>query len=192
MDSDKHIRQFGKELGNLKKKYIGQNGVDGEIPNYIPLSELEKFWTRPKIVQVLRASPRPRMQSHETITKHFLRVFSLLVYIGCVNFLDSFVEGELRDKKFPIEKIPPSWGESPPFHTLFNHVKESQWIFFPLTLDPHGLYNQTLSPRQILPIYEEKVIRKGDSATVCKIRTSEECTRLDKVPGYETPCRSSS
>ncbi|KAH6997700.1 hypothetical protein BKA56DRAFT_6429 [Ilyonectria sp. MPI-CAGE-AT-0026] len=180
MDSDLQIRQFGGELGNLKKQYSGRNGVDGGVPNYIPLSELRKFWTTTKIVKVLRAS-RPRMQDEAVITKYFLRVFSLLVYIECVDFLNYFVEDELPDKKFPIEEFPTSWADTPPLRRLLEQVQESQWIFFPLIFDPHRLYNQVLSPHQILPIYEEQEIRKGESATVSKIHTSKECTRLDKT-----------
>ncbi|KAF7544091.1 hypothetical protein G7Z17_g10225 [Cylindrodendrum hubeiense] len=181
MDTRKEVRQIGGEVGRLKEKYTGRDGIEGERPNYIPLSELERFWTPSRLSTIMGAYPNPPVQDPATITKRFLRVFSLLIYTGNVSFLEDFVEAKLEDNKFPIDKAPSSWPDTRPYHKLFNQVNESQWMFFPLTIEPNGLYNQTLSARQILPIDEKEEIKTGVSVSVCKIRTRKECTRFNET-----------
>lgn len=174
--------ELGTRLGELKKQYIGRNGVDGDTPKeFIPRSVLERELTPQKIDAILTAGNQAPLQQATVIAEHFLRVFALLVYIDKVAHLDDFIENNLRDHSFPLDETRPALPDNYVSRKLLKAVYESQWIFFPVTFDQTGLYHQTISPHHILPISHETVIKKGNAVTVSKIETSQECTAFDHV-----------
>ncbi|KAM5348638.1 hypothetical protein ACJ41O_008462 [Fusarium nematophilum] len=163
------VQHAAEQLGELKSRYCGRNGTTGQVAHYIPRFEPEEFWRSHNIQAILRNQGVPLICHPDTITKHFLGIFSLLVYTEQVPYLEKFVENNVLDSSFPLQVQPPSWSDTPSNHKLFNALKESQWIFFPVTFDQNGLYNQVLSPQHILPISNEEPIREGDAVQVYKI-----------------------
>ncbi|UPK94466.1 hypothetical protein LCI18_005401 [Fusarium solani-melongenae] len=166
-----------EQLGHLKLEFYGQDATGRERPHYIPRYRLEAFWKAHNINAILRAYSVNK--SKDVIFQSFLCTFSLLVYINKVEFLGWLVERNIKDATFPLEARPSSWPDTPPHLELFEAITKSQWIFFPVTFEQHGLYNQVFSPRHIFPICTEELIKAGDTIQVHKIKTNPSCAGSD-------------
>lgn len=169
----------GEQLGRLKLQFNGQDGTGCERPHYIPRHCLEEFWEAHSISAILRACSINKSQN--VIFQSFLCTFSLLVYINKVDFLGWLVERNLKDATFPLESRPSFWPDTPSYDKLFEAITEWQWIFFPVTLEQHELYNQVFSPQYIFPICTEELIKAGDTIQVHKIETNPSCAGSDPV-----------
>ncbi|KAL2680434.1 hypothetical protein Neosp_008035 [[Neocosmospora] mangrovei] len=164
---------LGEQLGHLKLQFRGQDGTGRERPHYIPRYQLEAFWEAHNINAILRAYSVNK--SKVVIFQSFLCTFSLLVYVNKVDYLGWLVERDIKDATFPLETRPPSWPDTPPHLELFEAITKSQWIFFPVTFEQYGLYNQLFSPQHIFPICTEELIKAGDIIQVHKIETNPSC-----------------
>ncbi|KAJ4183440.1 hypothetical protein NW759_017083 [Fusarium solani] len=167
----------GEQLGRLKLQFHGQDGTGCERSHYIPRHCLEEFWEAHSISAILRTCSINKSQN--AIFQSFLCTFSLLVYINKVDFLGWLVERDLKDATFPLESRPPFWPDAPLYDKLFEAITEWQWIFFPVTLEQHELYNQVFSPQYIFPICTEELIKAGDTIQVHKIETNPSCAGSD-------------
>jgi hypothetical protein len=158
-------------LADLLTNYTGRHALDSAPQPYIPRKVLVTFWTDDKINQAfgeLRGR-RPPLLEPNTIRRKFIRLFSLLIYIGRLSHLRRFTQYRLVDENFPIRSYPSDWRDHPGLRQLYEQVEEHQWKFFPLIFDQVELYDQTLSPKHIIPINTEEEIRAGADATVYKI-----------------------
>ncbi|KAJ4227921.1 hypothetical protein NW759_004011 [Fusarium solani] len=167
----------GEQLGRLKLQFNGQDGTGCGRSHYIPRHCLEEFWEAHSISAILRACSINKSQN--VIFQSFLCTFSLLVYINKVDFLGWLVERNLKDATFPLESRPSFWPDTPSYDKLFEAITEWQWIFFPVTLEQHELYNQVFSPQYIFPICTEELIKAGDTIQVHKIETNPSCAGSD-------------
>lgn len=177
--SPRIVPERGEQLEHLKLQFHGRDGTGSEISHYIPHDSLEAFWEAHSIDAILRAYSVDKSQ--HVIFHHFLRIFSLLVYIDKVDRLGWLVEHGAKDATFPLETYPPTWPNTPPCTKLFEDITESQWIFFPVTFGQNELYNQVFSPRHIFPIYKEELMQSGDTVKLHKIETNPSCAGCDPV-----------
>ncbi|KAI8715915.1 Protein kinase domain-containing protein [Fusarium sp. LHS14.1] len=161
---------LSEQLGRLKLH--GRDGT-GRESSYIPRQSLEAFWEACNINATLRAYAVNKPK--DVIFQSFLCTFSLLVYINKVDYLGWLVERNIKDATFPLETRPRSWPDDPPYLELFEAITKSQWIFFPVTFEQYGLYNQIFCPQHIFPICTEELIKAGDIIQVHKIETNPSC-----------------
>ena len=178
------LEETAEGIGLLGAQYSGRNGRGEENLNFIPRSKLQNYLPAERIHEILRVSGNlVSLKRAEYIAEHYLQVFALLVYIGHVGHLDRLTQNNFYDHFFPLEpeELPPSWPTGGLFEEFTDKALKSQWMFFPVTFDPDSLYNPTIGPRHILPIYKEDIIARGNAVTVSKIMVHKECTAPNQV-----------
>jgi hypothetical protein len=165
--------------------YINRNlevgyATDGREANYVPPSKLREYWTRARIEQVLRE--HGLVLNAQAIRSDYLRIFSILVYIGAVVCLtDVFTEHERTDSKFPEERCP--WSAAPPaYASLWPAFDEHQWKFFPLELRQRGLLGTVVAKKRILPWKRTILRQRTTTSTVYKIEIHPSCNQLLEDP----------
>ncbi|MDI1492535.1 MAG: hypothetical protein OHK93_003749 [Ramalina farinacea] len=144
---------------------------------YIPMSVLRREFTKPKIKRLLDAvfarSDRAAPDA-ETIIKHYLRPFLILVHIGRGSQILRFVKQDnLKDDCLPFQTLPHGLPESTDwFHTFC----EKQWQFYPVPFS----YNmdRDLSTRHILPLKYIRTLGGGGSAITYQVRIDTEYNGL--------------
>lgn len=159
--------------------YVSSNlhvgyGVDGQEDKFLPPAKLPLYWSWGKVQEVL--TYHNIVVSVNAIRQHYLRVFSILVYMNAVNFLEAaFMHHGFDDGKFPVEECP--WPSSPLFSDFWTRFAPHQWMFFPLELHPNRLLGTRLPPNRILPWRKEKIFG-GDTSTVYKIVVHDSCNMV--------------
>lgn len=143
---------------------------------YIPYCALKEYWTREKIAKVLTEWKLYFIV--DTIRSRYLRTFSLLVYTNQVANLSEFTKYNLNDDKFPLEHLPWQWPKN--FGSLFDSIKNEQWMFFPLLFDPQDLDDVDVNNSQLLPVEKYDAISgaQGAAATVYTISIEQSCNFL--------------
>jgi hypothetical protein len=168
-------------LARVFDRYKGHHAIGEDRPSYVPVAELEQFWTDQKIKEVFSVY----QDSHRdgpymapaTIRAGFIRVFSLLVWIGRLETIETcFTTCGLSDSSFPLLKFPSDhrWQKTDARRELYNKVFEQQWKFFPFIFERSQLHNRELPPQHILPIVSVRPIKKGE-ATVDLIHVERSC-----------------
>lgn len=165
-----YLGHIVEKLNNLRHQFNGRHALDDNNKQpFIPLRQLQLFWDDQKIQKVINICARFRGSTvirRDVIKDRFLRLYSLLVFIGEAHQIGEFMKHELEDGVFPLETFPPQWPDIPMNEQLFTLILVHQWAFFPVTFERTHLYNQVLSPRRILPIEHEEVIRPGTEVTL--------------------------
>jgi hypothetical protein len=167
------IVDFTTFVNDTKAKYKGRNGRR-EPAFYIPHGPLYEYWTPATIRAVLQSFEFIYPINH--IRESYLRVFSTLVYINMVEFLDILIIHNVLDGFFPRRFLPPAL-EGPIYKPLLNAIIKEQWIFFPLVLDKK-LLGTHLDSDCILPFdTEEQLVERG-TAQLSKVHIHHSCIKL--------------
>ncbi|OTB01839.1 hypothetical protein M426DRAFT_210717 [Hypoxylon sp. CI-4A] len=159
-----HSISFAKWTDSFKRK--GEDG-DGNIVEFVSPSDLKAHWSWKAVRDILKDF-REVNAKVEIILRAYIRVFSILVSIGHVDYLAEFMEYGLSDERLPLEHRPPRWPESKSMNEVFDEFLECQWKFCPLKVTRHTLVGQRLHSRHILPIASKKPLRElhGDSEVI--------------------------
>jgi hypothetical protein len=149
---------------------------------YVPLTKLREYWTPRRISEVLSRTVNLPLNP-QVIKDRYLRVFSTLMYINEVVWLQEFTETCLDDQTFPSDPIPSRWQAHPPvvYKEFWEKFSDTQWMFFPCTFDPNQLLNSRIPTRCILPLDKVTLLVRGGAAEVHKIRIREGYNELSKV-----------
>ncbi len=173
-DPSKH---FSKFVDQTEKNHIGQD-IAENTSRYVPRSALEEYWTILRIANVLRAS-RPTIAADVyAIQQRYLQIFSILVHIHRVHYLDEFTSQSLDDPKLPLKQLPIEWPDDFLHKELFETFAPHQWAFCPLEFESHQLDNRDLPSNLILPIDRFEMISQGDVAMVQKFIINDACNHL--------------
>ncbi|KAG5774801.1 hypothetical protein H9Q73_011525 [Fusarium xylarioides] len=143
------------------REYLRDNlidGVNGEgkaVP-YIPLSALKTYFTKSHFDTIVR-SLKVAHPGITTVTADFhtsyLRILSILLYIGYADSVNWFTSNNLQDSDLPLDERylqhKPSW---------FNAFSEHQWKFCPIIISPDGNFKRVLPSKAIFPVTYEKSI----------------------------------
>lgn len=183
------------QLSALLKKNQGMHAIDDKRPYYVTLGDLQEYWTNDNMTQAFRSCHSLDHESgplewYEAIRENFLRVFSLLVWIGDLEMIhESFMQHRLTDASFPMTDFPyNTWEDTPLRQKLFAKILEEQWKFFPLVFNERQLSNPTLSSRHILPITKINPIQRSPEIAVDVIYVDPACT-VDIGPQGAEPVR---
>ena len=170
------ILAFTNHIDELKKKYIGRDGT-GNLEPYIPEEELKRHWTKSRISEVSKAHEPYLTIKFEVVSKRCLQLFSILVYINKVRYFATFLEKKYSDVDLPFKQIPDDL-LSPVYKDVVPDLLEHQWLFCPLVLDYALLTDVHLETSQILPFYDEEMIKDSGTTQIFKIRVHKSCNRL--------------
>jgi hypothetical protein len=156
--------EFAQWFETESEKHNGRTLQEGRPEHYIPYPELHSYWTKAKIIAVLRAYDPPLPYNAEIIRSTYLRAFAAMVYTSTVRqLLGHTLASNLYDSKWPLNNFPKHhWPESPENRRLFSEIVEDQWPFFPLYFDPSQLNRCTLHKSHILPIYSCEMLKPYD------------------------------
>jgi hypothetical protein len=187
-------RRITDELSLLLEKNQGMHALNDDRPCYVTLGDLQNYWTNDNMTQAFRNCHSLDHESgplewHETIRENFLRLFSLLVWIGHLDTIhESFMQHRLTDASFPLTDFPRTWAKTDLRRELFAKILEAQWQFFPLVFDQRKLFNPELSLRHIIPISKIESIQRGTEIALDAIYVDPTCT-VDVGPqGTEPVC----
>jgi hypothetical protein len=130
----------------------GVNG-EGKATPYFPVSALERYLTRSHIDTIMRSWEDSPPDITVKIHTSYLRIFSILVYIGYSDCIRWFISNNLQDSDLPLD-------ESSLQHNLSwsNAFLEEQWKFCPFIISADGNFKRALSSKAILPVTYEKSI----------------------------------
>ena len=177
------VTEFTNFVTTVTQKYTGTDGTGQQQP-FVPYADLEEYWGNSRINTVL-ASCQPRLPySAESIRSRCLRIFSLLVYADLVPLFDVFMTRDIRDHVL-AEDIPPEHMHSALSPGIYKKVRKAirqyQWLFYPIAINPHDLSDLQLSDRRVLPFTLGTRLSQNDSATIRKIEVLESYKTLTKV-----------
>jgi serine/threonine protein kinase len=154
----------------------------------VPYASLKAFWTPYRVRDTLNSSAKHFSEDIGTILSDYLRVWSILVYIGRPADIVSFTRYKLDDASLPLVGLPHHWEQAPPFHQLFQAFQDHQWLFCPLEFKAK-LHNRVLDKRHVLPVtYQYRLspeITDLDLTIVHKVEIHESCNQL--VPKVGSP-----
>ncbi|KAH6894586.1 kinase-like domain-containing protein [Thelonectria olida] len=163
----------------LKKKFkTGRNGCD-EKAEYVPRLVLKEYWQANRLKHLL--SECDLRENSGQILKHFLCVFSILVYIGNPKAIERFRSYQFDDHNLPLTSRPNDWPKTPDNDELFEKFYKHQWMFCPLEFCHGYMHKRHLEPQMILPVtYKQRLSDKsadGDVAVVYKVGIDGECNK---------------
>ncbi|KAF7552103.1 hypothetical protein G7Z17_g4547 [Cylindrodendrum hubeiense] len=181
---------MSSEFRHSFENYVVENSIQGldgdESPaDYILQSALERYW-QPANVEGIFNSQNPIVyQSFNQIIKGgFIRVFSILAFIGQPQEIGRFTRYNLDDQHLPLTTRPGMWLENPPNDRLYEDFYKYQWRFCPLEFGNGFIHKREIPPQMILPIqYEERLSRNvadENVAIVWKVKINDECK--GKIP----------
>ena len=154
----------------------GQDG-HGRAAQYVPLGCLEEYWTDYHVRELLDSSDPPIAENARQVRTSYLRVFSILTYIGQTRDIVLFVARSRDDHQLPLDDRSYEWL---PSLSLF---LETQWMFCPLEFPRDVVWKRQLSAQQILPatfvdgpLREER--RGQGAARIRKVRLHDACHAL--------------
>jgi hypothetical protein len=160
--------RFAQFVAETNLKRIGHD-IAGNSREYIPLSALEKYWSKKRISCVLNSfSPRLDFDVG-VIGDHYLRIFSTLVCTGRDTVEDLaklFINHNLSDEKLPLGSRPTEWPDQHFFRNFFARIAEHQWQFFPLPFSSGKLQDLHIPDERILPINWGTQLSHGAAADV--------------------------
>lgn len=150
----------------------GVNG-NGEMVSYISFSSLVNYWITKHSAEDLIFWETPALTISDETRGGYLKIFSILVYIGKAGSIVWFWSQGLDDRHLPLsDDVLPA---DCPWADVF---LSKQWKFCPLILSKDGTFDRQLSPKTILPVIYEKQLTTGGVgprlATTWKVWVSSE------------------
>lgn len=176
------LLDFTDHIKRKKENYLGRNG-NGEKKHFVPPAELTEYWTRPRIGEVCKSYKPALPAKFKAIRENLVNIFSLLVYIGKVQYYEAFLRNSIYDDQLPFKRAPEPLS-SPVYEELFRGVLEHQWLFCPLILNYGRLSDLHLEPERVLPFYDEETIKSGTTSRLSKLRVHAACNGLDQVRDF--------
>jgi hypothetical protein len=166
-------------------------GIDssGQSTPYIPHDRLCRYWTLERVTAVIKAfhelpEDLDTLYGDNTFRVRFIRIFSILVVIRKIGYLQDFISKGVGDCDLPL---------NPRDTTVFPSTQEGRqdaWSFFytqfrfcPVELGAQSTHDQVLDNGCILPLAVDIVLAEGSGkkprVTRCRVhRTTAEIPRV--------------
>lgn len=146
----------------------GLNGHGKRVP-WVPLEKLCVYWDGERVAEVLsHIIPAPPMKA---IREQYLRVFTILVLLNKVNFINEFTSHGLNDEYWPRSGVYSGW--PPTFSEFFEDFQAMQWKFFPLEFNRHNLIDRRIPADRILPFETVRPIQPIPVQAIHDVTVSE-------------------
>ena len=154
------------------KQVCGSNSSSSEA-KFIQFYALQDYFDANRMGKIFKLLSQPNL-GNEICRKNYLRVFSILVFIGKAEYITQFIRyPDLDDRHLPFlspTHPPHNW---PPIKEFYPAFYSAQWQFCPQKFARENLWNVCFEEDHILPIVEKIQMRKGRSAVIYKIKVLE-------------------
>lgn len=154
------------------KQVCGSNSSSSEA-KFIQFYALQDYFDANRMGKIFKLLSQPNL-GNEIRRKNYLRVFSILVFIGKAEYITQFIRYPgLDDRHLPFlspTHPPHNW---PPIEEFYPAFYSAQWQFCPQKFAKENLWNVCFEEDHILPIVEKMQMRKGRSAVIYKIKVLE-------------------
>lgn len=166
---------LGRHHENIKNFELpGKNGFDEDV-SWVPFQRLKTYWNS-RLVDVLRPLSPPR--PFKAIREKYLRVFTILVLLDKIEYIDSFTSYGLDDSHWPQTNPDSRWLLTDAFRDFFEGFKNLQWTFFPLEISEDDLIDRVIPSECILPFetvrpVSRDVLTSGSDASTLLVTTPE-------------------
>ncbi|KAF5707991.1 serine threonine kinase [Fusarium mundagurra] len=165
-----HFREY------VKSKWLSGLDGEGKVVSYIPPCELVAYWTAERMNYILTSTTNPIDATFETIRNGYLKVFSVLVFIGHCDKIPVICS---NPKGLDDHNLPFTADAFEPKSKWSDEFLEAQWMFCPFIFSRDRVYKRPLQPRTILPVTYHDYIkeRRGgpDAAALRKVRIHDQC-----------------
>ena len=178
-------------------KNWGQNG-QGTAAWYISFHRLEDYWNHSALDQWLNnAQHRPIPANATNIVRSYLRVWSILVYIGRPDYIEDFMAEPWDDDNLPMKPDGgPSIGtKGTNFINMLAKFRENQWPFVPVRFETNRIMEKRhLDNRAVLPIehveYLTNPVDRDPFTVIKRVVLREDCSnaefpKVSKWPNIE-------
>ena len=159
------------------KQVCGSNSSSSEA-KFIQFYALHDYFDANRTGEVFKLLSQPNL-GNEIRRKNYLRVFSILVFIGKAEYITQFIRYPgLDDRHLPFlspTHPPHNW---PPIEEFYPAFYSAQWQFCPQKFARENLWNVCFEEDHILPIVEKIQMRKGRNAVIYKIKVLENYNTL--------------
>lgn len=183
---DRHVlpvtQQQRIHSGIKDLEIIGRDGDNREVP-FVAHQKLEEYWESGDRIKAVLCH-LDRAPPVRTIFAKYLRVFTILVVLNKIEYITAFTSYGLTDDYWPQHYSFPGWPDTSEYRDLFENFHRTQWTYFPLEFDRHGLINQIIPRQRILPIQRiVPVVPKSGPRDVGDVNVSmivihESCNRF--------------
>ncbi|KAF5713745.1 serine threonine kinase [Fusarium globosum] len=144
---------------------IGINGLYQD-KKYVSGTQLENYWSPTTLYEIISSIDPPLAVPVDTIRQMYLRIFSILVFVGRSENISLFSERGINDSNLPL-------GPNHLLPELYGYLDEfldQQWQFCPWAFPKLESDEQQLPTRQILPIrFLGLLTRRGWSSQGARI-----------------------
>lgn len=125
---------------------------------FVPITALRSYLTCENISKLLRSYHLPH-HNWKTIQQDYIIIFTILISIGKVPYLQYFLEGR-SDAHLPFR---PSEAEDWHFECrkFFTEFSDAQWQFCAQNLEPNRLNGRRIDDKVILPFTKQRRIKHG-------------------------------
>jgi len=181
-------KEFWAWISDKRNLSKGLN-ASGQPTPYIPHDRLCRYWTLERVTAVIKVYHElpenlDTLYGENTFRVRYIRIFSILVMIRKVGYLQEFISKAVGDCDLPL---------NPRDSTVFQATQEGiqdAWSFFyaqfqfcPVQLGSLAAHDQVLENGCILPLTVDRVLAEGDGkkprVTRCRVhRTTAEIPRV--------------
>ena len=160
------------------KQVCGSNSSSSEA-KFIQFYALQDYFDANRMGKIFKLLSQPNL-GNEIRQKNYLRVFSILVFIGKAECITQFIRYPgLDDRHLPfLSPTHPPHNWPPPIEEFYPAFYSAQWQFCPQKFVRENLWNVCFEEDHILPIVEKIQMRKGRSAVIYKIKVLEHYNTL--------------
>jgi hypothetical protein len=160
------------------KEVCGTNGSSAKA-KFIPYFMLQEYFNLNRMRNIFGILSRPNL-GNEIGQKNYLRVFSILLFIGKANHIAEFIRYPgLNDDHLPfLSPTQPPHHWPPLIEAFYPAFYSAQWRFCPQKFIKGKLWNVCFEEDHILPIIEKTQFREGGNAVVYKIKVLEQYNNL--------------
>lgn len=155
------------------KQVCGSNSSSSEA-KFIQFYALQDYFDANRMGKIFKLLSQPNL-GNEIRQKNYLRVFSILVFIGKAEYITQFIRyPSLDDGHLPfLSPTHPPHNWPPPIEEFYPEFYSAQWQFCPQKFVRENLWNVCFEEDHILPIVEKMQMRKGRNAVIYKIKVLE-------------------
>ncbi|KAI1031120.1 hypothetical protein LB504_000076 [Fusarium proliferatum] len=176
---DSRVQHFHDYVQN--NWLLGSDG-EGKVVPYIPPCDLEAYWTAERMNYILTSTTIPIDATYETISHGYLKIFSVLVFIGHCDKIPVICSNR---KGLDDHNLPFTVDAFEPKSKWSDEFLEAQWMFCPFIFSRACVYKRPLQPRTILPVTYDDYIKERrpgpDAAVLRKVRIHDQCNSVSQL-----------
>lgn len=184
-----YVSRFQRKVSDLTHTGTIGLGEDAQYAKYVCKAELQKYWSIPRINEILSDLPECKDITAKEIKTEYLITFSILCYITkpdnlAVQYIGEFVQYRRFDLSLPFSKWVHGKPPSPGLKDTLDLFLSDQWMFIPYEFADMVKCRRRMHHKTILPFSHSDLVPMSDSKSasqVYSVKVMRCCTRVKKV-----------